>query len=354
MISVGDGVDKWFGILSICILILGGLSLVITGSEDFYGSALRSVSTVPTYDVLPTDNPNDRNIRDIIPTPLDESAPILTFTVSPSNIVPGTNVRIAANAIDPSGIQYLRLYVNDVLSNNCPEYDQMNQESVSCTHEITVPAGTTPFVISYYATTSDNSRNHNTVRDPENGVHTIIVNPLNTDNEGPEISVSYSITTQNNQGSLGPNVLLNPTFASGTNLWTYYNSTSGSFTITNPGTDDNNAARISVISQQSNMQLYQSGIQLTSGRYRISFDAKSSSGNNIRVTLQNHVSPYNNYGMNKVIFDLTTQWQTFTHDFDTAGFNGTASNARLMYWLANDAVAGDIYYIDNIKLQKIN
>ena len=47
-------------------------------------------------------------------------------------------------------------------------------------------------------------------------------------------------------------------------------------------------------------------------------------------------------------------WETFSIEFTTTGFSGTVSNARLQFQLAAYAMAGDIYYIDNVVLEKIN
>jgi len=51
--------------------------------------------------------------------------------------------------------------------------------------------------------------------------------------------------------------------------------------------------------------------------------------------------------------NLGTTWQTFTTEFITKGFTGIVSNGRLMFWLAPFAAAGDNYYIDAIRLEKV-
>jgi len=50
---------------------------------------------------------------------------------------------------------------------------------------------------------------------------------------------------------------------------------------------------------------------------------------------------------------LTAGWQTFTTEFTTKGFTGTVNDGRLLFWFASFAAAGDIYYIDNVRLEKV-
>ncbi|MDL5503894.1 MAG: hypothetical protein QSU88_11850, partial [Candidatus Methanoperedens sp.] len=65
-----------------------------------------------------------------------------------------------------------------------------------------------------------------------------------------------------------------------------------------------------------------------------------------------HSSPFTNYGLRQN-FDLTTDWQTFTTEFDTKGFTGTVEDGRLMFYLAPFAKAGDKYYFDSVKLEEV-
>jgi hypothetical protein len=84
----------------------------------------------------------------------------------------------------------------------------------------------------------------------------------------------------------------------------------------------------------------------------LSFDAYSSSGHDLEVSLFQHNAPYANYGISGIDIDLTTSWERVVLTFTTAGFSSAVSNARLMFWLAPYDAAGDKYYIDNVSLAK--
>ncbi|MFZ3382389.1 MAG: carbohydrate binding domain-containing protein [Candidatus Methanoperedens sp.] len=150
-----------------------------------------------------------------------------------------------------------------------------------------------------------------------------------------------------------PNLVNNPGFESGTTSWTFYTNGSGTFSALSPGYEGNNAGVLALNRIGSNIQLYQNGIVLEPDtNYRLSFSAYSSSGNDLKVRLIQHVSPYASY-MPDYIADLGTNWQTFTTEFDTTGLKNNV-DGRLMFWLSSDAKGGDIYYIDNVQLENID
>jgi len=51
------------------------------------------------------------------------------------------------------------------------------------------------------------------------------------------------------------------------------------------------------------------------------------------------------------VFNLTTAWQTFTREFTASGFTGTVTDARVRFWFAPYDAAGDIFFIDGVKLE---
>jgi LEA14-like dessication related protein len=133
----------------------------------------------------------------------------------------------------------------------------------------------------------------------------------------------------------------------------FYTSGTGAFTASQPGYEGNNAAKISVGSAGSNIQFYQTGVILEPDtRYRLSFAAYSTTGHDVTVELFQHDSPYTAY-MPDFTVNLETTWQTFTTDFISSGFSSPVNDGRLMFWLAQYAAAGDTYYIDDIRLEKI-
>jgi len=150
------------------------------------------------------------------------------------------------------------------------------------------------------------------------------------------------------------NIILNPGFESGTSPWRFYTSGTGTFTIASPGFEGNNAAKLALYSGSTNIQLYQTEVTLEPDtRYQLSFSGYSTTGHDVNVRLIKHVSPYTNYGLDFTA-DLGTSWQTFTTEFTTTGFTGTVNDGRLMFWLAPFATSGDKYYIDDVRLEKVD
>ena len=172
-------------------------------------------------------------------------------------------------------------------------------------------------------------------------------------NYGTATSNNATLTVTTGGGGSGTNVLSNGSFESGTSGWSFYTNGSGSFATTTPGTDGTSAARISIATAGTNVQLSQFNFSLEANtQYTLKFDAYASAGRTIKVSLMKHVSPYTSYGLNGPPFTLGTSWQTFTVTFTTTGFSGTVSDPRLMFWFADADAAGDQYFFDNIVLSK--
>lgn len=149
------------------------------------------------------------------------------------------------------------------------------------------------------------------------------------------------------------NLIKNTGFESGTTPWIFYTNGKGSFTTVSPGYEGNSAARLVIVSAGTNIQLYQKDITLEPNtRYRLSFAANSTRGHDLKVQLIKHVSPYTGYGLGQT-FNISKDWQEFSTEFTTTGFTGTVKDGRLMFYLPQFAVAGDKYYIDNVRLSKV-
>ena len=82
--------------------------------------------------------------------------------------------------------------------------------------------------------------------------------------------------------------------------------------------------------------------------------AIQTTGHDLRIYLQQHADPYTNYGISGLVFNLGTSWQEFSHQFTTSGFSGTNSDTRLRFWFVGNAQDGDIYWLDNIRLEEVN
>lgn len=152
---------------------------------------------------------------------------------------------------------------------------------------------------------------------------------------------------------LGSNLIKNPGFESGRSPWIFYTNGTGKFTASSPGYEGNNAANIDTYTGGTNVQLYQKGISLEPHtRYRLRFAAYSNTGRDLKVLLIMHGSPFTHYGLDRM-FNLSKDWQEFSTEFTTTGFNGKVKDGRLMFYLAPFAKAGDKYHIDDVRLEKV-
>jgi hypothetical protein len=171
--------------------------------------------------------------------------------------------------------------------------------------------------------------------------------------------ISNNLGSVTSQGALlrvttSPNVLINGDFESGVTPWTFYSNGSATYSITSPGSPgSSSAAMVNVITEGTNVQLYQFGITLEpSTSYFLRFDAYSNTGHDVDVSLIQHVAPYTNYGLSNHQFTLTNSWQTFSVTFTTSGFSSIVNDGRLMFWLSPYDASGDQYYFDNVVLAK--
>jgi hypothetical protein len=146
-------------------------------------------------------------------------------------------------------------------------------------------------------------------------------------------------------------ILKNPGFENiNPSPWTFYTDTAGSFDIDRHGNVSSHAGHVTVGQAGSNVQLYQPGITLKSNTsYWLSFSAYSKTGIDLAVALIKHGPSFTSYGL-LYVCDLTTTWSNCSVEFTTSGFSETVNDARLMFWLAPFAAAGDEYYFDNVIL----
>ncbi|VVB54878.1 Laccase [uncultured archaeon] len=150
------------------------------------------------------------------------------------------------------------------------------------------------------------------------------------------------------------NLIQNPGFESGKTSWTFYTNGVGTFNAGPPAYAGNNSARLAFSTVGTNMQLYQQGIKLEPNTlYQLSFAAYSNTGHDIRVRLFKQVTPYTPYGLDYTA-NLGTSWTVFTTQFTTTGFVSNVTDGRLQFWLVPFAKAGDTYYIDNVRLEKVS
>ena len=97
-------------------------------------------------------------------------------------------------------------------------------------------------------------------------------------------------------------------------------------------------AKIGISVEGTNVQLHQTGVTLGSNtKYQLSFDAYCTSGHDLSVSLVQNVSPYTNYGLSSMAFDLGTGWQHYTVTFTTSALGGTVTDGRLIINLRAEA-----------------
>lgn len=156
----------------------------------------------------------------------------------------------------------------------------------------------------------------------------------------------------------GENAIHNPSFENGKESWRFYTNASGNFRIAQSegaASDGDSAARITVDTVGSNVQLYQKDLMLESNtQYKLQFDARSNNGQDMNVLLHKHGAPYTNYGARIAGVDLTTEYQTYVWEFTTANFSTMVDDGRLRFWFANHADTGAVYMIDNVMLTKMD
>ncbi len=153
--------------------------------------------------------------------------------------------------------------------------------------------------------------------------------------------------------TVGKNILSNSDFDAGTSAWTFFTSGTGSMQQVSPGYEDGQALNVIITQSGNNTQLYQHNIPLeVNAKYRLSFAAYSNSGTGFDVVLQQHGSPYANYGLNKHIA-LSTAWASYSVEF-TGTLSAAVSDGRLMFWFGSSAVSGSRYWIDRVVLEKIS
>lgn len=150
------------------------------------------------------------------------------------------------------------------------------------------------------------------------------------------------------------NLVANGGFEAGTTSWNFYTDGAGTFSSVSPGNVGARAGRIAITNQGNNVQLFQSGISLTSGmQYRLRFKAFSNTGHDVSAWMNKHVAPNTAYGLSNAVFNLTNSWQDFSVVFTASGFAGTVNDARLRFWLAPYDAFGDLYFFDEVVLEQL-
>lgn len=118
--------------------------------------------------------------------------------------------------------------------------------------------------------------------------------------------------------------------------------------------DEGGHARLHVDNQGGEAQVYQTALELETGRdYVLKFRARCSSGHDMVVQLQSHEEPHHNYGLSTGTVDLKPEWQAFEFRFTTPEpekGHESLRDGRLLFWIAPFSAVGDDYDFDDVEL----
>jgi hypothetical protein len=168
------------------------------------------------------------------------------------------------------------------------------------------------------------------------------------DNQGKAYLYRLTPTTERR------NVISNPGFERGVWAWKFYTDGQGALSNDSPGYQGVAAGRVDIDEAGRNVQLYQAGFPLDPAtRYRLQFAARSSTEHDLAVYLHQDSSPYVNYRLRNFRVNLTDAWKLFTVEFTTAGFTSPTTDTRLRFWLAPFDANGDVYWLDQISLKRV-
>jgi hypothetical protein len=176
---------------------------------------------------------------------------------------------------------------------------------------------------------------------------------LHATNQAGEGRSTVTVTVEQPPTGGEPALIRNGTFASGTASWSGVWSGGGSLEACSLSASRPHVAALKVTSPGGNIQLFQSGVRLEpSYMYRLTFDAKSNGRRSFEVSLLKHGAPFSPYCDAPRMVQSDTLWRTHVLDFSTRVLTDAVSDARLMFWLAPFAGAGDEYLFDNVQLER--
>ena len=108
------------------------------------------------------------------------------------------------------------------------------------------------------------------------------------------------------------NVVSNPGFETGATTWRFHTDGKGNFYTESPAFECDETARLDIVQQGRNVQLYQKKLTLEPDTtYRLQLAAKSTSGRDMSIFLHEHDDDHTNYGLKGVVLDLTEEWEVF-------------------------------------------
>jgi hypothetical protein len=173
-----------------------------------------------------------------------------------------------------------------------------------------------------------------------------IVSSLPTPRTSPRVTPEVSPSTRPISTN---NLLSNGNFSLGYNNWTFFTNGVGYFLV-NSSTE---TGMISITNPNSNTQLYQKGFLLKpNNQYQLSFKSYSTTGNDLKIYIHKHTTPFSNFGMEGQVVDLTSDWKSFEYTFTTTNLSSSTQDTRIRFWFPNLSESGDRYYFDDVVLSE--
>lgn len=148
------------------------------------------------------------------------------------------------------------------------------------------------------------------------------------------------------------NSIVNGGFEASSDPWTFFTNAKGTGELVSPGYGGSSSAfHVQIITKGNNTQFFQNDITLEPNKeYQLTFAAYSNTGRDLRVAVGKHSSPFTNYGLNRIVVDLSKEWKVYTITFTTVGFDTEVDDARIYFWFSSHGRSGDEYFVDDISL----
>ena len=135
----------------------------------------------------------------------------------------------------------------------------------------------------------------------------------------------------------------NGDFANGSANWAFYSNGKSTWSVSG------GVAKIEIAKVGKNIQLFQNGIAISPGSYRLSFECKAQAQRNLEVYLHQHKSPYTNLGISDLV-SAGPDWSTFKQDYHISFIE---SDSRLRFWFTRHSNDGDVFQIRNVQLHRL-
>ncbi len=149
-----------------------------------------------------------------------------------------------------------------------------------------------------------------------------------------------------------PNLLQNPGFEFDTANWQWLSSGKGSLTAVHPGYAGDYAARLALVTA-TNAQVRSASFTLEPKTiYQLTFAARSQSGRDLTMSIENPLAPNTNYGLRNFRVNLSEQWRKFSVRIQSKNLTAATQDTPLRLLIKPLGVTNDSYWLDSITLAK--